>query len=69
MTTIFSREYQSINASFGQTFQELFGGGSIVFFALACALSYLLSGRFSLYSSQKLVDAKLEPRYIDASAR
>ena len=48
---------------------ELFGGGSIVFFALACALSYLLSGRFSLYSSQKLVYSKLEPRYIDASAR
>ncbi len=38
-------------------------------FALACALSYLLSGRFSLYSSQKLVYSKLEPRFIDASAR
>lgn len=47
---------------------ELFGGGT-VFFALACALSYLLSGRFSLYSSQKIVYSKLEPRYIDASAR
>ena len=47
---------------------ELFGGGTL-FFALACALSYLLSGRFSLYSSQKLVYSKLEPRFIDASAR
>ena len=27
MRAIFSREFQSINASFGQTFQELFGGG------------------------------------------
>jgi len=27
MKTIFSREFQSINESFGQTFQELFGGG------------------------------------------
>ena len=27
MNTIFSREFQSINESFGQTFQELFGGG------------------------------------------
>lgn len=47
---------------------ELFGSGTL-FFALACALSYLLSGRFSLYSSQKLVYSKLEPRFIDASAR
>lgn len=47
---------------------ELFGGG-LVYFALACALSYLLSGRFSLYSSQKIVYSKLEPRFIDASAR
>ena len=27
MKTIFSQEFQSINESFGQTFQELFGGG------------------------------------------
>ena len=27
MKTIFSREFQTINQSFGQTFQELFGGG------------------------------------------
>ncbi len=27
MNTIFRREFQSINESFGQTFQELFGGG------------------------------------------
>ena len=47
---------------------ELFGGET-VFFALACAMSYLLSGKFSLYSSQKIVYSKLEPRYIDASAR
>ena len=39
---------------------ELFGGEGLLFFALACALSFLLSGRFSLYSSQTLVYSKLE---------
>ena len=44
---------------------ELFGGG-LLYFALSCSLSFLLSGKFSLYSAQKLVYSKLEPRYIDA---
>ena len=48
---------------------ELFGCDNLLFFAMACALSYLLSGRFSLYSSQKLIYSKLEPTFIDASAR
>ena len=43
---------------------ELFGGG-LLYFALSCSLSFLLSGKFSLYSAQKLVYSKLEPRYID----
>lgn len=47
---------------------ELFGSSGLLFFALACALSYLLSGKFSLYSSQKIVYSKLEPRYIDQLA-
>lgn len=47
---------------------ELFGGSGILFFALACALSYLVSGKFSLYSSQKIVYSKLEPRFIDEHA-
>lgn len=41
---------------------ELFGGGGLPFFALACALSFLLSGHYSLYSGQKLVYSKLEAR-------
>ena len=44
---------------------ELFGCGSLPFFALACALSFLLSGRFSLYSSQNIVYSKLEARLND----
>ena len=47
---------------------ELFGSQGLLFFALACALSYLCSGKFSLYSSQKLVYSKLEPRFIDQMA-
>ena len=44
---------------------ELFGSGALPFFALACALAFLLSGRFSLYSSQKIVYSKLEARLND----
>ena len=47
---------------------ELFGSEGILFFALACGLSYMLSGKFSLYSSQKIVYSKLEPRFIDEHA-
>lgn len=41
---------------------ELFGGEGLLFFALACALSFLVSGRYSLYSSQNIVYSKLEAR-------
>ena len=41
---------------------ELFGGEGLLFFALACSLSFLLSGRYSLYSSQNIVYSKLEAR-------
>ena len=44
---------------------ELFGGGGLPFFALACALSFLLSGQYSLYSSQNIVYSKLEARLND----
>lgn len=47
---------------------ELFGGEGILFFAMACGISFLLSGKFSLYSAQKIVYSKLEPRYINESA-
>lgn len=43
---------------------ELFGGQGMVFFALACALSYLMSGYYTLYAEQKIVYSKLmrEPK-------
>ena len=39
---------------------ELFGGEGLLFFALACSLSFLVSGRYSLYSSQFIVYSKVE---------
>ena len=39
---------------------ELFGGEGLLFFALACSLSFLLSGHYSLYSSQKMIYSKVE---------
>lgn len=47
---------------------ELFGSGGVMFFALACGVSYIISGKYSLYSSQKIVYSKLEPRFIDEMA-
>ena len=44
---------------------ELFGYEGMLFFALACSLSYLLSGQFSLYASQNIVYSKLEARLND----
>lgn len=48
---------------------ELFGNQNIMIFALACAVSYMLSGRYSLYSSQKIVYSKLEPTFINANTK
>lgn len=47
---------------------ELFGGGGIIFFALACGLSFVLSGYSGLYSSQRILYDKLKARYIDVHA-
>ena len=48
---------------------ELFGSDGILFFAMACTLSFLISGKFSLYSSQKIVYSKLEPKFINENAK
>lgn len=44
---------------------EIFGNEGIVLFAAACGVSYMLSGYYGLYSSQKIVYSKLHTRYID----
>ncbi len=50
---------------------ELFGqvcGGTMIYFTLACGIAYLLSGYFSLYSTQKIVYAKERAEFIDRYA-
>lgn len=44
---------------------ELFGAGNIQFFAIAAAVSYILSANFGLYAEQKIVYSKLRPKYIN----
>ena len=48
---------------------ELFGANGILFFAVACAVSYLLSGYYGLYSGQKIVYSKLNAEFIDIYAK
>ena len=45
---------------------ELFGAGNMQFFAIAAAVSYMLSANFGLYEEQKIVYSKLRPEYINA---
>jgi len=42
---------------------ELFGHQSVLLFCIACAVSYVFSGYYGLYSSQKIMYDKLHPTY------
>lgn len=44
---------------------ELFGAKGLVFFALAVAISYMMSGYSGLYAEQKIMYSKLRPEFID----
>ena len=44
---------------------ELFGSGDLLYFAMACAISYLLSGYCGLYSSQTILYSKLKAEFIN----
>lgn len=48
---------------------ELFIGGSIVHFAVAIAVSFMLSGYYGLYSGQKIVYSKRRARFVDRNAK
>ena len=48
---------------------ELFRGEQMPMFALCCAVSYMLSGYYSLYAEQKFVYSKLKPVYINKKAK
>lgn len=47
---------------------ELFGCENFIFFGLAGAVSYMLSGYYSLYSGQKFMNSKLVPVPFEKSA-
>lgn len=48
---------------------EMFGTGDIVFFAVACAVSYVCSRYYSLYSSQTIVQDKIYQKDILRKAK
>ena len=48
---------------------ELFGSGGVVYFALACAISYMLSGYCGLYSSQTILYSKKRAEFINIRAK
>jgi H+/Cl- antiporter ClcA len=48
---------------------ELFGPNDIIFFVVACCVSYMLSGYYGLYSSQKIVYSKYKAEFINRNAK
>lgn len=58
----------AVNCPLASTFLaiELFGAEGMAYFALACALSFILSGYSGIYSSQRILYDKLKARYINA---
>lgn len=48
---------------------EVFGAEGIIFFAIATAVSYMLSGYFGLYESQKIAYSKIDNEYIDVHTK
>lgn len=48
---------------------EIFGANGLIFFAIAAAVAYMLSGYYGLYSSQKILYSKLKAEYININAK
>lgn len=48
---------------------EVFGGEGMLFFAVVCAVSYMMSGYSGLYKSQKIVYSKLSDEKINIHAK
>lgn len=44
---------------------ELFGAQGLLMFVLAAGISYMLSGYYGLYGSQKILNSKLSARYVN----
>lgn len=48
---------------------EVFGSDNILIFAIVCGISYIMSGNFGLYKSQKIMYSKLDEHYIDENTK
>lgn len=48
---------------------EVFGAYSILVFAIVCGVSYMMSGYYGLYSSQKIMYSKLEATFININTK
>ncbi|MEE0859249.1 MAG: chloride channel protein [Acutalibacteraceae bacterium] len=48
---------------------EVFGAEGLILFAVGCAVSYMLSGYYGLYSSQKILYSKLKAEFININAK
>lgn len=48
---------------------ELFGHECALLFCVACAVSYVFSGYYGLYTSQKIMYDKLHPQYINTRSK
>lgn len=48
---------------------EIFGGEGIIFFAIACAISFVFSGYFSLFPGQNFIFSKLRIEYRTSKLR
>ena len=47
---------------------ELFGYAGVPYFMLSVAFSYMFSGYFGLYHSQKIIYSKFKTKYINRKA-
>ena len=48
---------------------ELFGGEGVPLYALACGISYMLSGYYGLYSEQKIMYSKFKTEWVNQKAK
>ena len=48
---------------------ELFGAGELSYFAIACGVSYMLSGYYGIYQRQEIRYSKLKPEKIEIHAK
>lgn len=48
---------------------EVFGTDGILYFAIICSISYMMSGNYGIYKSQRISYSKADARYIDIKTK